>query len=83
MPTAALGNSGPRRQTATTDYASVPDVPTYRPARAPADMVVLRMLTSLNWSTLRPRLRRIPVSLVQAVSLERIVLSATSLDLER
>jgi hypothetical protein len=76
MPTVALGNGGPRSQTASTGYASrLP--PTLGDAvGVPATLVVVRMLTSLNWSTLRPIVRRIPVSLVQLVSLERIALSA-------
>jgi len=76
MPTAALGNSGPYRQSSATGYATS-SAGTATATRLPTELVVLRLLTSLNWSTLRPRLRRIPVSLVQAVSHERIVVSAS------
>jgi hypothetical protein len=82
MPTAALGNGGPGRQSAATNHASAPAPGTGRHARRPAELVVLRMLTSLNWSTFRPSVRRIPVSMVQAASLERIVLSATDAELD-
>lgn len=82
MPTAALGNGGPRRQTAATDFASTPVFATNDPGRQPAEIVLLRMLTSLRWSTLRPRLRRIAVNEVQAVSLERIILSCTAAELD-
>ena len=84
MPTASLGNGGPRSQSAATAYATSPaciSVDRHGP-RQPTELVVLRLLTSLNWSTLRPRVRRIPVGLVQAVSHERIVLSVTEAQLE-
>lgn len=79
MPTSALGNTGPSRQSTVTAYA------TRSPSDLepqPAELVVLRLLTSLDWSTLRPRLWRIPVGLVQSVSHERIVLSVTAGELE-
>ena len=77
MPTEALGNSGPRSQASSTAYATTPH-PERRgveDARRPTTLIVLRMLTSLNWSTLRPQLRRISISQVQTVSYERIVLA--------
>lgn len=84
MPTAALGNAGPRSQSPGTAYAT--STAGYRvderATRQPAELVVLRLLTSLNWSTLRPRVRRIPIGLVQAVSHERIVLSVAEAYLE-
>lgn len=82
MPTAALGNGGPGRQSMATTYATTPDETSPRRTAAPSELVVLRLLTSLDWSTLRPRIWRIPVSLVQCVSHERIVLSVTASDLE-
>jgi len=77
MPTGALGNSGPRSQSPSTAYATTPprDRAGTDDARQPTELIILRLLTSLNWSTLRPRVRRIPVGLVQAVSHERIVLA--------
>jgi len=78
MPTAHLGNTGPSRQSPATDYAAAPDGTPLPRTRSPTELVVLRLLTSLNWSTLRPRLLRVPVSLVQAVSHERIVLAPSS-----
>ena len=77
MPTAALGNTGPRSQSQATAYATslAGTRAGEQSTRQPTELVVLRLLTSLNWSTLRPRVRRIPFGLVQAVSHERIVLS--------
>ena len=46
-----------------------------------SELLVLRLFVALNWSTLRPRLRRIPVALIQAVTLERIILSVNEADL--
>jgi hypothetical protein len=84
MPTASLGNSGPRSQSPTTAYATSSAAARIgkHGARRPTELVVLRLLTSLNWSTLRPRVRRIPVSRVQAVSHERIVLAVSESDLK-
>jgi hypothetical protein len=48
----------------------------------PTELIVLRGLVALNRATLKPRLRRIPVSQVQLVSLERIVLSVPAIALE-
>jgi hypothetical protein len=75
MPTAGLGNAGPGCQTASSAYAS-----TARPERAdhrprPTELIVVSLPVLLSHATLRPRIRRVPVSLVQAVSLERIILS--------
>lgn len=84
MPTTALGNTGPRSQSPATAYAT--SAAGYRvgdqATRRPAELVVLCLLTSLNRSTLRPRVRRIPFGLVQAVSHERIVLSVVEAQLE-
>jgi hypothetical protein len=78
MPTARIGNSGPRSQSPRTAYASTPMVTADCAPRRPVELLAVRMLTALNWSTLRPRVWRIPVSLVQIVSLERIVLSCSA-----
>lgn len=75
MPTASIGNKGPQRQTAATAYASVRPASEGEPAAEVRELWVLRLFVALSWSTLRPRLRRIPVTLVQAVTLERIILS--------
>ena len=80
MPTAALGNSGPSAQTPATRYASVARGPRVGEGhtasdREPAELIVVRLLTALDWTTLRPKIQRIPVSRVQSVSLERIVLA--------
>lgn len=75
MPTAALGNTGPDSQARATTYATTAGLKTNEPP--PTALLLLRLLTSMTWSTLRPRLRRIPVSLVQTASHERIVLSVT------
>ena len=76
MPTARIGNSGPIRQSDAASYASRPRQSTAATTSRPAALIVVRLLTALNWSTLRPSVRRIPVSQVQSVSLERIVLIA-------
>ena len=46
-----------------------------------AELLVLRVMASLEWSRFWPRLRRVSAGLIQAVSLERLVLSATSAEL--
>lgn len=82
MPTAALGNGGPARQSAASAFgasAARLDAPG---TMLPVELLVMRLLTALSWSTLRPRVWRIPVDLVQAVSHERIVLSITAPELE-
>ena len=81
MPTAALGNGGPRSQSAATAYATSSSRAAALDRRRATELVVLRLLTSLDWSTLRPRIRRIPVSLVQAASHERIVLTVRTREL--
>jgi hypothetical protein len=77
MPTSDLGNTGPSSQSPSTAYATSPKRLDATDTRQPTALVVVRLLTSLNWSTLRPRVWRIPVSLVQAASHERIVLAVT------
>ena len=79
MPTAALGNSGPSRQSLLTHYAS--ERPATASDREPTALYVVRLLVALDWTTLRPAVRRIPVRLIQNVSLERIVLSRLAADL--
>ena len=73
MPTASIGNTGPRRQTESTAYATARrgDAPTV----TVTELVVVRSLIALNWFTLRPRIRRVPISLVQTASHERIILT--------
>jgi hypothetical protein len=80
MPTAELGNGGPRRQSPGTAYASAPPT-SGRKRRRPVALYTVRLLTALNWSTLSPRVRRITVDRVQSVSLERIILSLTAAEL--
>jgi hypothetical protein len=82
MPTAALGNFGPRSQSADTGHATTCSHESESAIDPPSTLIVVRTLTALNWSTLRPTVRRIPVSSIQAVSLERIVLSVTARELE-
>lgn len=81
MPTAALGNGGPRRQSAATTYAS--EDPTAKSRREPAALVTVRLLVALRPTTLWPVVRRIPVRLIQNASLERIMLSTTERELQR
>ena len=81
MPTAALGNGGPRSQSASQAYATSAAEPAPTAARRPVELIVVRLLTALNWSTLRPRISRIPVGLVQVVSQERIVLAVPQCEL--
>jgi hypothetical protein len=82
MPTAALGKSGPRGQSAETAYATTTSHGSELAIDPPSTLIVVRTLTALNWSTLRPTVRRIPVSSIQAVSMERIVLSVTASELD-
>ncbi|MGE3272769.1 MAG: hypothetical protein AB7P40_28790 [Chloroflexota bacterium] len=81
MPTAALGNSGPARQNRAAAYSTHRVVPTHGRHSSPAELLVFRWLVALNWDTARPRLLRVPVSLVQNVSHERIVLTKSAADL--
>lgn len=83
MPTAELGNDGPSTQSPERAYASHLLSGSDSAASHPTELIVFRWLVWLDPSTLRPRLRRIPVSLVQATSLERIILSVTAHDLDR
>jgi hypothetical protein len=80
MPTAVLGNDGPREQSPGTAYASAPRS-SGRERRRPVALVMVRLLTALNRATLRPRVRRISVDRVQGISLERIILSLTAAEL--
>jgi hypothetical protein len=81
MPTVSLGNRGPAHQQQAGDYATGSRGGGEADAE-PAELWVFRTLVALNWATLRPRLRRYPVSLVLHVSHERIVLAATAADLD-
>jgi len=78
MPTGTLGNGGPARQTESSAYATDPSDHAHAVDHRPAQMIVFRWLVALTWSTLQPRLRRVPVSLVQNVSHEQIVLTVTA-----
>ena len=78
MPTAALGNGAPVLQTVSNRYASESDRATKNDSGRPTELVIVRSLVSLNWDTLRPVIRRVPVELIQLVSLERIILSVTA-----
>lgn len=75
MPTAKLGNGGPVRQHANTGYAAIAGHAA-APAGAPMELLVFRTLVNLDWRTLWPRLRWYPVTLIQHVSYERIVLAS-------
>jgi hypothetical protein len=81
MPTSALGNRGPRQQSAVMAFASSAASGQTDPSTRPAELIVLRSLVALNRATLMPTLRRIPVTMVQLVSMERIVLSSTAAEL--
>ncbi len=81
MPTAGIGNGGPMQQTHATAYASHRADDGAQPGRHVTELVVLRLFVALNWATLRPRLSHIPVALVQAASLERIILAVNEADL--
>jgi hypothetical protein len=70
-PTAALGNGGPGRQSAGALYATPPD------GAAPLGA---GHLVVGKWWGLRGR-RRLPLRLVQTVSLERVVLDVAARDL--
>ena len=50
--------------------------------RQPTELLIFRCLVSLNWATARPRLRRIPVGLIQLAALERVVLSVSAAELD-
>jgi len=82
MPTADVGNGGPRRQNEQTGFASQSIASALDASSVASELVVLRLLVALNWGDFGPRLRRIPVSLVQVASLERIVLSVPAAALD-
>lgn len=64
VPTAPLGNAGPRRQSAAEGYATAPDTD---------GLIGDGSLIVTRWWGLRGR-RRVPADLVQTVSLEHVVL---------
>jgi hypothetical protein len=80
MPTAPVGNPGPASQNPTTRYASQRPDGTL-PDEEPADLLVFRAPVHLERRTLWPRLRRYPVSSIQNVSHERIVLAKPASEL--
>lgn len=79
MPTADLGNGGPRAQSARRAYATGDALG--EPLSGGARVVVLRTPLGTDLRDLLPRLRQIPIDLVQTVSLERILLRVTAADL--
>ena len=80
MPTMSLGNGGPLAQGARSRFASRAD----RAGRplAGAELLVLRTPIGLDLRHPLPRLRRVPLSAVQTVSLERITLRVTAAELD-
>lgn len=76
MPTARFGNGGPRMQSARRAYASRDA--SGAPLSGEARLIVLRTPLGTDLRDLLPRLRQIPIDLVQTVSLERILLRATA-----
>jgi len=81
MPTAEIGNRGPRTQSARAGYATTPDARSLPLGRG--EIVVLRTPIGLDVQHPLPRLRRIPLDAVQTVSLERITLRNLAADLDR
>ena len=53
------------------------------PSSDDSQMLLVQWMVPRRWSTVLPSLRRLPLGLVQAVSLERVVLSATADALQR
>jgi hypothetical protein len=82
MPTSGIGNGGPSAQSVSARYASETHEPPWSAPPRPAELLIFRCLVSLTWKTARPVLRRIPAELVQLISLERVVLSATAADID-
>ncbi len=80
MPTAAIGNRGPREQSAANAYA-IEGPSTGHPLGA-GRFRVRRWLARLDPGTLIPRSRWIPLELVQTVSLERVVLRVRKAELD-
>ena len=80
MPTTRVGNRGPLTQGAGTRFASRAE----RVGRAldGAELLVLRTPIGPDLRRYRPRLRSVPLTAVQTVSLERVVLRVTEADLE-
>jgi len=80
MPTAEIGNRGPRTQSARAGYATTPDARSLPLGRG--EIIVLRTPIGLDVQHPLPRLRRIPLNAIQTVSLERITLRTTSTQLD-
>ena len=80
MPTANVGNGGPLAQGARARFASRADR-AGRPLDG-AELLVLRTPLGLDLRHPWPRLRRVPLTAVQMVSLERIVLRVTEAELD-
>lgn len=80
MPTTHLGNRGPLSQGARTRFGSRAD-PDVRRLEGD-ELVVLRTPIGLELLSALPRLRRVPMTAVQTVSLERVVLRVTAAGLE-
>ena len=80
MPTTAVGNRGPTVQGALASFASQ-GKRAGRPLDG-AELLVLRTPIGPDFRHPLPRLRRIPVSAVQTVSLERVILRVTEAELE-
>lgn len=80
MPTASLGNRGPVSQSAASAYGAqdASGAITLGKGR----VRVRRWLINLDPRTFIPRTRWIPLDLVQTVSLERVVLRVTGVELE-
>ena len=80
IPTASVGNGGPRTQGARYRFASRADRAERLLDRA--ELLVLRTPIGPDLRHPLPRLRRVPLAAVQTVSLERIVLGVTDAELD-
>lgn len=80
VPTANWGNRGPLTQGAPARFASRADRAAHR--LNGGELIVLRTPIGPDYRHPLPRLRRIPLTAVQTVSLERIVLRVTAAELE-
>jgi hypothetical protein len=82
-PTAQIGNTGPSRQSRNAGFAAN-EVTSSTPGGGRSGyLVVVRLPVAQQWRAGLPSVRRLPLDLIQVVSLERVILSVTATVLAR
>ena len=83
VPTARIGNRGPSTQARVAGFGAVTDPGAPSHTGPSGHLVIFRWLVAQQWRMSMPSLRRLPLNLVQTVSLERVILSVTTEELAR